>query len=58
MSSRIIYYRSKDNGPWEPIDVGSRSVVGWNMDQLLPGEIYDDGYGNRYRYERFDEVER
>jgi hypothetical protein len=47
----VIYWRSKDGGPWEQIEVGPRSIVGWNLSQFKAGEIYDDGYGNRYRFE-------
>lgn len=51
MSSRIVYLRSKDGGPWEEIHPGPRSIVAWQLEQIRSDEVYDDGYGNRYRWE-------
>jgi hypothetical protein len=51
VSETKIYWHSRDDGPWERITVSERSIVSWRLSILEPGEIWDDGYGNRYRYE-------
>jgi hypothetical protein len=48
----MTYWHSRDGGPWERCTIGSRSIVGWHLSQLQAGEVYDDGYGNRYKWER------
>lgn len=48
----VIYWRSKDGGPWERCEVGRGSIVSFYLRGTDLGDIYDDGYGNRYRWER------
>ncbi len=52
-SGRVMtWYHSTNGGrTWQPITVGSRSVIAQRGQSLLPGEVYDDGLGNLYRYE-------
>lgn len=50
MSGGRTWFRSTDGGrTWRPIELNPRSLVA-NL-ALPPGEVYDDGFGNRYRCE-------
>lgn len=47
--------RSTDGRTWEQIDVSERSPLFLEMTRKYkPGEVYDDGYGNLYRYTEDD----
>jgi hypothetical protein len=50
-SDKVTYWRSKDGGPWEQIDPVAHSIIRFEVNQIPVGDIYDDGYGNRYRRE-------
>lgn len=50
--SEVTFYWSKDGGSWQTCEVQPRSVVAWQLGQVGPGEVWDDGYGNRYKWER------
>lgn len=51
MRTDITYWRQKPGGQWQQIDVQARSVVAWNLQHVKAGEPWDDGYGNRYKWE-------
>lgn len=55
VADRIVFFRSKDGGPWERCDVSPKSIVGRMAAQGAPGMVaFDDGYGNRYKWEYDD----
>ena len=48
----LRWYRSTNAGrTWEPVEVKPRSVLVAALRDLRPGEVYDDVFGNLYRYE-------
>lgn len=46
------WFRSTDDGrTWEATEVGARSLLAHRAQSMKPGDTYDDGSGNLYRFE-------
>jgi hypothetical protein len=46
--SGLIVWHSRDGGPWQQTTINARSLVALAVGGMEFGEIYDDGFGNRY----------